>query len=192
MGSLRNCLNFVVAIVALFLTTASHSGEGFLVQVPAVFDSGAPVVDVVRRECGIESMVGNHVFKEVSARFPKSLQIQKPGTGDSEKYLTLTILSVQGVGGGSWSGSKSITIRADLLQNGKPIATKVLNRGSRGGAFGGMSGTCPIMERIASALGRDTANWVQTLASSAPDASPTSETQPTSPASEQSEKPDHR
>jgi hypothetical protein len=137
-------------------------------------------------------MVGNHVFRQVSARFPMSLQIQKPGTGDNEKYLMLTILAVQGVGGGSWSGSKSITIRADLLQNGKPIATKVLNRGSRGGAFGGMSGTCPIMERIAGALGRDTVGWLQTLASGAPDASPASESQSTSPAREQSENPDDR
>src|SRR2546423_4365111 len=116
MGSLRYCLSFVLGVVGLFLTTASHSGERFLVQVPAVYDSGAPVVDAVRRECAIESMVGNHVFRQVSARFPMSLQIQKPGTGDSEKYLMLTILAVQGVGGGSWSGSKSITIRADLLQ----------------------------------------------------------------------------
>ena len=181
-----------LAIVASFLTTASHSGERFLVQVPAVYDSAAPVGDAVRRECGIESMVGNHVFREVSARFPASLQIQKPGTDDSEKYLMLTILAVQGVGGGSWSGSKSITIRADLLQNGKPIATKVLNRGSRGGAFGGMSGTCSIMERIAGALGRDTVAWVQTLAPSAPDASATSESRPTSPAREQPEKLDDR
>jgi hypothetical protein len=180
----RHCLNSVLGAVGLFLITASHSGERILVQVPAAYDSGAPVVDAVRRECGIESMVGNHVFRQVSARFPMSLQIQKPGAVDNEKYLMLTILAVQGVGGGSWSGSKSITIRADLLQNGKPIATKVLNRGSRGGAFGGMSGTCPIMERIAGALGRDTVGWLQTLASGAPDASPTSESQPTSPASE--------
>jgi hypothetical protein len=155
--------NFVLGAVGMVLAASVHAEERFLIQVPAVYDAAAPVTDAVKRECAIESLIGNHVFMQVSASFPKSLQVQSPGKGDREKYLMLTVLAVQGVGGGAWSGGKSITLRADLLQEGKTVSTKVLSRGSRGGAFGGFSGTCQIMERIAGALGRDTAFWLKTL-----------------------------
>jgi hypothetical protein len=177
----------VMGAVAMTLAGVAHAEERFLVQVPAVYDSAAPVTDSVRRECGIESLIGNHVFMQVSASFPKSLQVQTPGKGDREKYLMLTVLAVQGVGGGAWSGGKSITIRADLLQEGKTVSTKVLSRGSRGGAFGGFSGTCQIMERIAGALGRDTAAWLRALAPSAP-SSPVPDSPPATEAKEPTER----
>ena len=164
MKTARHWLDLALGVAGMVLAATAHAEERFLVQVPAVYDSAAPVTDSVRRECAIESVIGNHVFMQVSAAFPKSLQIQAPGKDDREKYLMLTVLAVQGVGGGAWSGGKSITIRADLLQEGKTVSTKVLSRGSRGGAFGGFSGTCQIMERIAGALGRDTAAWLKTLA----------------------------
>jgi hypothetical protein len=165
-----SALRFVFAFgaAAWALAGAAHDEERLLVQVPAVYDSAAPVAESVRRECAIESLIGNHVFMHVSTVFPKALQVQNPGKVEHDKYLMLTVLAVQGVGGGAWSGGKSITIRADLLQDGKAVSTKVLNRGSRGGALGGFSGTCQIMERIAGALGRDTAAWLRTLAPGAP------------------------
>ena len=184
-----SALRFVVAFGAAgwVLAGAVHAEERFLVQVPAVYDAAAPVTESVRRECGIESLIGNHVFMQVSAVFPKALQVQNPGKGEREKYLMLTVLAVQGVGGGAWSGGKSITIRADLLQDGKIVATKVLNRGSRGGAFGGFSGTCQIMERVAGALGRDTAAWLRALAPGAPSA-PVPDSPPPTEAKEPTEK----
>lgn len=183
MGSVKAYLNITLGVFGLCLAAAAHADDRFLVQMPAVYDANASVVGPVRRECDIEAMIGNKVFKQVGTYFPGSRQIQTPGSDDNEKYLMLTILEVRGVGGGSWSGSKSISIRVDLLQNAKPIATTVLKRGSRGGALGGVRGTCPIMERVAVALGEDTLEWLQTLAS-APGASPTTASPPTSPAKE--------
>src|SRR5262245_53023868 len=109
-----------LALAGVFFAAASHAEERFLIQVPAVYDDNAPVEPAVRRECGIESLVGNHVFKEVSARYPGSLQAKGPEGGTGEKFLKLSVVSVQGTGGGNWSGGKTITIRIDLLQNAKP------------------------------------------------------------------------
>ena len=47
-----------------------------------------------------------------------------------------------------------------MLQNSKIVATKDLKRQSGGGAFGAYTGTCPIMDRIAVALGKDVAAWL--------------------------------
>jgi hypothetical protein len=169
---MKSCWNIGLGVAGLCFAVLAHSGESFLVQVPADYDPNAPVAPAVRRECGIEAIVGNHVFKEVSARYPESKQIKGQEAGRSERQVLLTIVSVQGLGGGSWSGAKSITIRADLVQNQKTVSTRVFNRGSRGGVFGGMSGTCQIMERIAITLGKDALFWLQTLSPGTVDVNP--------------------
>ncbi len=163
MGVTRSCFRIGICIGALLIAVSAHAEETLFIQVPAVYDKDAPVVSAVRRECGIEALIGNHVFKAVSTLYPKSVATPDPKTGGSDKSLLLTIIAVQGVGGGNWSGAKSITIRADLMQDAKPIVSKVLNRGSHGGFFGGMSGTCPIMERIAVTLGKDTLAWLRSV-----------------------------
>ncbi|HEX7250535.1 MAG TPA: hypothetical protein VF262_09155, partial [Burkholderiales bacterium] len=66
----------------------------------------------------------------------------------------------------------AISVRADLEQNSKLHASKLLTRQSSGGAFGGMKGTCSIMERIAVALGRDVAAWVPGALATLPAAAP--------------------
>src|SRR5262245_54052151 len=125
----------VLALAGFLAASAGFAQDKFLVQVPAQYAPNAPVGDVVKAECDIEGLIGNQVFKAVSAKYPASLQAKKPEAGADSKFLMLTVLSVHGVGGGGWSGPKSISIRADLMQGGKPIATKVLDRSSTGGAF---------------------------------------------------------
>lgn len=145
------------------LPAAGFASERLFVQVPAILDPAAPIAAAVKRECGVESLVGNHALKSIgSARSTDTDQV------GANKLLKLTILSVHGAGGGGWSGPKSMTVRADLLQGGQVVRTTVLQRSSTGGVFGGMSGTCAIMERIAVALGKDVSVWLSMPAVQAP------------------------
>jgi hypothetical protein len=159
-------------VVGLCFTLPSQANDKFLVQMPAVYEPDAPVTPAVKRECAVESLIGNHVFNSVYGRYPGSIQTGTPGEDNSDKYLKLGILSVHGVGGGAWSGGKSVTIRASVMQHAKVVSTRVLTRGSRGGPFGGMSGTCAIIERIAVALGRDIVGWLQTVSFHNPETPP--------------------
>lgn len=136
------------------------SAEGLLVQVPAVLDPSAPIANRVQMECAVPQLVGNHVLSQVAQRQQGARAAAEAPAGSADPMLKLTLLSVYGVGGGGWSGSKSATLRAELVDNGKSIATNVVTRHSRGGVLGGVSGTCAIFERIAEALGRDVASWV--------------------------------
>ena len=138
----------------------SFAGDRLLVQVPAVLDPAAPIARSVKNGCGVELLVGHHVFKRVSEHLGGVSQIEDPGQAGQEKVLQLTLLNVQGVGGGGWSGPKEIMMRADVMQSGRKIETAVFVRRSNGGVFGGISGTCPIMERIAVALSKDVATWL--------------------------------
>jgi hypothetical protein len=97
----------------------------------------------------------------VSKKHPGSTKLQAGDKAGNGKVLKVTIVNVVGVGGGAYSGPKSMTVRADLLQSGKVIATTTKERTSGGGAFGGMKGTCAIFGRVAKTLGSDVATWVQ-------------------------------
>lgn len=165
----RSSLPFVFAFIALAAPLA-HAQEKLLVQVPAVYDAQAAVGQKIREECALDMLIGNHVHERVSQNFPGSLQIKDVSAAGSDKVLQLTILSAQGAGGGGWSGPKSVTIRADLMQNGKVVQTTVKHRSSTGGMFGGMTGTCSILERDARALAVDIAQWLARPATARSDA----------------------
>lgn len=182
----------LLAGIALCIPLLSFASEKLFVQVPAVLDPAAPIVDSVKNQCGVEMLIGNHVFEKVSQYVDGTTQLQKGENAGQSPVLRLTILSVHGFGGGSWSGAKSITIHAQLVQNGQTIQSTVLTRGSRGGPLGGFSGTCAIMERIARTLGKDVANWLpedklssQTQPSAKIDLQPNKDQSDQTPAAEQ-------
>ncbi|MGZ3236202.1 MAG: hypothetical protein ACXU8A_02405 [Burkholderiaceae bacterium] len=134
-----------------------------LIQNPAAFEADAPVDEGVKRQCGIELLVANQVFQNVSDRMHSAQQLAEPEGAGTDPFLKLTIIKVHGVGGGAWSGAKSITVRADLLRNTEVIASKVFVGASRGGAFNGLKGTCTIMELAATNLGQDIAAWLPSV-----------------------------
>ena len=142
-------------------TPGVHADEKFFVQERAVFDEKAEVPPAVLHECKLDEHLGREVFRRVSEAVPGAAPLRPPAQPGELKYLKLTIVEVHGWGGGSWSGAKNVRLRADLLQGGREIATRLFFRGSRGGAWGGMIGTCGIMDRIAETLGRDVAGWAK-------------------------------
>lgn len=150
-------------ILALALAAGglhAHANERLLVQVPAALDPTAPINAAVRSECNVQALVGNHVFSEVKQRWPGAEAAASPRDTGGAKALRLTIVSVRGVGGGAYSGPKSMNLKVELTQNGKVMQSTVLHRDSFGGVFGGMKGTCSIFERVAVALGKDVAAWL--------------------------------
>jgi hypothetical protein len=162
---------FLSAIVALCLAQGARAEERIAVTVPAILDPAAPIAEGVKHSCGVEAKVGEEIFLRISERFPGTEKTRAPQTiALGRTVVKVTILGVLGPGGGGWSGFKSISIRADVMRNAKMIVSRILNRTSSGGIWGGISGTCPIMDRIAVALGRDVAAWLPAgLASVGPD-----------------------
>jgi len=171
-------------LLALGVCGPAPAEDKIAVVVPATLDPNAAIGENIRRECAIEAGIGNEAFANVSKRYPgiepiRDLNQAAPGA----RVVRMTIVGALGAGGGAWSGPKSITIRADLIQNTKVLATKILRRQSNGGAFGGFKGTCSIMERITVALGRDVAAWLpralataETMATSAGTSTATKDT----------------
>ena len=127
------------------------------VVVPATIAPGAPVAQSLS-QCNPEKMMGDHAVRALSQKYSGTVGVARAQPG--ARTVTLTLMSVQGAGGGAWSGAKSMSVRAEVLEDGKPVAGQTFTRNSGGGVLGGVSGSCPIVERIAKALAQDITVWM--------------------------------
>jgi hypothetical protein len=168
----------LVLLVLLVVGSTARADDILYVQVPAVLDPSAPIAEAVERECDVERAIGNHVYSGVKRRYPAAQIAERRGEGTE---LRLTILAVQGVGPGPWSGSKSISVRADLTRQGNVVASNVFHREVGGSGFGRIRTACSVFDRVAVVLGRDVGAWIPSAMAALPDA-PAAPAASTSPA----------
>ena len=147
-------------IPALMAPLSAAAEERVFVQVPAMIDPAAAIPTAVRSQCAVDTLMGSYALSAIGKRVPAVQAAATSAQAGGDTFVQLTVLSVMGFGGGSWSGPKSMTIRAEVLKGGAVVGTTVLSRSSSGGAFGGFKGTCSILERVAVTLGKDVSGWL--------------------------------
>ncbi len=139
-----------IALSLLLAVCASAHADGVSLLTPVTYANESSVVPKIREECKIEDRLAADVGSALAGTT----------TSTAGEVVRVSILDVMGVGGGAWSGPKAITIRVELLKNGKVERNTRLTRTTTGGAFGGFKSTCSILERDSAVLGKDVANWV--------------------------------
>lgn len=149
-------ISAIIAITAL----PAVANESLFIQIPATIDPAAPIPPAVRNECAVDMLVGNYALSEIGRSGFSTQSLSSQEQAGNNKFVQLTVLSVHGFGGGAWSGSKSMSVRADLKQGTSTIASTVLSRSSTGGAFATFKGTCEILDRVSKAIGKDVAKWI--------------------------------
>jgi hypothetical protein len=167
MNALLRSLWFTAAAVA---SLPGLAREPLFVPALARLSPNAPITEAARAECQIPSIVATHVLQELTERMGPAVRSFEGVEPASGKVLRLTVHSAHGIGGGSWTGPKSMTVRAELVEGGAVIAGWSARRSSRGGLVGGMSGTCAIFDRVAAAIGEDIGNWTMLALRRAADA----------------------
>ncbi len=105
----------------------------------------------VREACKLEDRLSADISSALG---------QPATTSTAGAVVRVSIVDVMGVGGGGWTGPKAISIRVELMKDGKVERSTHLTRTTTGGAFGGFKGTCSMLERDSNVLGKDVAKWV--------------------------------
>jgi hypothetical protein len=149
----------LVGAFALF-ADAGMSTRLYVVT-PATYGEEVSLHQNVKDECQMERKLPDRVIARLSQRGYELIaidDISKAGTG---KVLTMTVVSARGVGGGSWSGSKSIVVKAELLERGKSLASIRPYSTSRGTIFA-MS-TCDIFDRTVEQVSKAVDQWLGAL-----------------------------
>lgn len=142
------------------LVLGAYAAEApYQVQSPVPYEDTARVRDAVRSECRLEQYLGEQVFKAVESGFPGSSASAQIAP-DAARGIRLSIASVDANGGGGWSGAKGMLVRAELVEQGQVVDKKTFYRSSR--SLSGMfSGTCPMLEKGADAIGSDVLKWLK-------------------------------
>ncbi len=155
--------NLIAAIGSASATpvSASVASGAILLQMPAA-TSDDLANSKIGTECQLGRVVAGHVSKAMSSSYPRLREVEQiDSVPAGERGLKLTIVSTTGVGGGSFSGPKSITLRGDLVDSQGVVATRTFVR--RSGVTGPLftwRTTCDLFERAAVTLGKDVARWV--------------------------------
>jgi len=156
-----NKLRGMLLLLAV-LASAASAQEKLFVVVPAVNGALNPGSARTSSECLLEEIVANDAFKAVTAKVSDTVKIKNPVDAGDGKVLLITIVDIIGWGGGGWTGSKRLVLRAELMQGKRVLQARDLSERSRGGVLGPVKGTCAIFEDISSVAAQRIATWVVT------------------------------
>lgn len=151
--------HFIAGSALVVFAVQAQAETTVFVKPQAVYGDGASVMPKIKEECGLESTLTNHLMRYLNKATPGASLLSEGAAPGNTPVLSITILSVSGIGGGAWTGYKGISIRAELTEKGKVVRSIDLHRTTSGGAWAGFKGTCSILDRAATALGKDVSTW---------------------------------
>jgi len=147
-------LGFGLMSSVAFPALSVAAGGTLSVVDKAPFAKGLDVRPAIRGECKLEHSIPQYVGEYAKGHFDKVELVPSQKNG---KVLTMQIVGVAGVAGGSWSGRKSLVVEGVLTENGKQIGNFLAERTS-GRAY---RGTCALLGRSAKAIGKDVGEWLE-------------------------------
>jgi len=140
----------------LLLCSEAQALEWLSVQVPAQYEGGMAIPDAIRQSCtGLDRTVGAEVAYQLEKNgFAKIDRIERLNPKLKGAQLALTITQAA-ASKGQWTDPKSLTLKAELLQEGKSIEWTTKTRTSRS-----QLDVCETMEKNASDIGQDIYKWL--------------------------------
>ena len=147
---------FSVAVLGAAFLCASTKAAAVALLIPVTYDPLASVPEKVREECRLDYQLQSEISNALVRYF-------KSGSGTTTstdgQVVRVSITYVLGPAAGAFSGPKSITILAELLNNGKVERSAKLHRTSV--SVNIFKGTCSILDKDARVLGKDVVKWIE-------------------------------
>ncbi len=158
-----------LALLAALLaaTSGALAQTKLFVVSPATLDPDAPIADDVKADCKLPEVVGDNTVLYVQKHLrragvaAKISDLKEAGDGFAVK---VTILAVYGQGATAYAGAKSITVRADLIQAGKVVESRILRQYAKRADFsagGWLGNSCGMFERASRYVGNLVGRWAQ-------------------------------
>lgn len=143
---------------ALWFAPSAQAAD-FKAQRAVPFAEDSIVAGNIRRECAIGTQLTEALVRFASGAGHR-VELQDALDAASGQALKLEIHDAQSAGN-AWMGHhKSVTVKGWLYRDGEPVAKVVARRNSRGGFGAGFKGSCAVLERTVTAIGKDIAAWL--------------------------------
>lgn len=142
---------FITILVSLPSTGVAEDDVKVLRTIS--FDSEAKIRQAVKDECKIETDVPHFIDA-----YSDQVQLVDGPLGKKGRVLDLTIVDARAAGGGMYSGTKWLTVKGVLKENGSKIGSFTAKR-TTVGLFN--LGACSAARRCSKAVGKDIAAWLK-------------------------------
>ena len=151
----ERCLSRCLLIAALSIAATARAGEPLSLLTPVGYEDAAVVRQKTREACE----PGDKLATAFEAEFQR--REKRPGTTSSTAgaVLRVTIVGSYGYGGGVWSGAKSLTVRAESMNDGAVQRMALFTAKGRGGFRGAFGGLCGILDVLSEDLAKRVLAW---------------------------------
>ena len=173
----------LAALVAALLAAAhAHAAQPVSLLLPVSYQTDDSLLHKTKETCKIEDKLGADIGAEYAKRAGGPRTTTTAATG---VVVRVAIAGGVNVGGGGWTGSKSLRLQVEELLDGQVVRSRGFSRKSRGGFAGPFEGTCAILEEISGTLAKDIVDWTGTETNAAFDADVAARAQARAQAAEQ-------
>jgi len=140
---------------ALVATGGAHAAQSVSLLLPVTYEFDTSVLHKTKEACKLEDKLAG----DLGGEFLKRAGQPRTTSTTGGVVVRVSITGSGGIGGGGWTGSKSLTVKAEELKDGEVVRTRSFVRKSRGGLAGPFEGTCGILEGISETLAKDIVDW---------------------------------
>lgn len=145
-----------VAVLGTAILCSSAQAASVALLTPVTYDPSASVPERVREECRLDYALQSEIANAMTRRFKTP---NATTTSTDGEVVRVTITYVLGPAAGAFSGPKSMSILAELMNNGKVERSAKLHRTSV--SVNIFKGTCSILDKTARTLGKDVVKWIE-------------------------------
>ncbi|MDR7272347.1 hypothetical protein J2X20_005021 [Pelomonas saccharophila] len=153
------------SFAVLSLIAAASAAHAAAYQVPE--NIGYKDVTIIQsnvvQEC---NELGRQLSASLAAELTKTgVEVQRVAALDAAAgpVVDIKISNLVSAGNAFIGHRKSASVWVELRQGSEVLASKGFTRDTMGGAFAGFKGSCTVLERAVLVLGKDVAQWTQSI-----------------------------
>lgn len=151
---------FQLATAGLMLAASGAFAADVRVPHPVPFSDSAIIADAIKNECTISDTLLQSLTKTALAHGTTIVSGPTGADSGAGRSLQLEFVEAQSAGNAFMGHFKSAAVRGVLFEDGKQVASVMARRISRGGALAGFKGSCTVLDRTATVIGSDLADWL--------------------------------
>ncbi len=151
------------ATAALIAAGGAAQAAGYQIPENIGYKDVTIIQSNVVEEC---KELGRQLSASLAAELSKTgVEVQRVATLDAAAgpVVDIKISNLVSAGNAFIGHRKSASVWVELRQGSEVLASKGFTRDTMGGAFAGFKGSCTVLERAVLVLGKDVAQWTQTI-----------------------------
>ena len=164
---MRNFRSATLVAGLAAIAVHAQAAQPISLLMPVTYETESSVLHKARESCKLDDKLGNGIAAELQKRAGQPRTVSEVASG---VVLRVQLVGGNVLGGGGWTGSKSLTLKVQQLQDGEVVRQRGFSRKGRGGLAGPFEGTCGILEGLADDLAKDVVDWSGTETNAAFDA----------------------